>query len=250
MVCRIVIFGDSHVDAIKQALRKRPKTDELEISALRVARMKAGTMIGDLSVDDAVTLAGSLGEHDLLALAVGGNQHQIFGLVRHPEAFDFFEPGGGDVRPDHAVIPYRALRDIFEGGLRGRDYATWKRVVDGATRCRVLHLTPVPPKADEAHIRRRLETAFVEQGLAEKGITPAEIRLKIWRLQVSLFRAICDEEALPLLPPPPDTQTDEGFLRPEYYADDATHANASYGELLLRRLETIASSRPEAGDLS
>jgi hypothetical protein len=29
-------------------------------------------------------------------------------------------------------------------------------------------------------------------------------------------------------------------LKPEYYKNDATHANAAYGELALRQLEAVA----------
>jgi hypothetical protein len=36
--------------------------------------------------------------------------------------------------------------------------------------------------------------------------------------------------------PPPST-TEGGFLRPEYFAPDTTHANQLYGEVILRLVE-------------
>ena len=44
-----------------------------------------------------------------------------------------------------------------------------------------------------------------------------------------------------LLYPPKITLTSKGYLKPEYYANDATHANADYGELVLQQIENIVN---------
>jgi hypothetical protein len=237
---KIVIIGDSHVDALKGARLERPATDQDRVSAVRIERAKGEGTIGDISFETARKMIAALDENDLLALAVGGNQHQLVALIQNPEPFDFFEPGAtSGVRPDHTVLPYRVVWDVFDTELRSRDSRDWSELYDAVAGCRVYHLTPPPPKADEQHILRRFESAFVKRGLADKGVTPADIRLKVWRLQVRVFQAICDEKNIPLLPPPPATQTEEGFLKPEFYARDATHANPRYGALVLQELERV-----------
>ena len=56
--------------------------------------------------------------------------------------------------------------------------------------------------------------------------------------------AILAEDEVPVLPPPPGTQTADGFLAPECYAEDATHANAEYGRAVLQQVLEIAADRP------
>ena len=65
----------------------------------------------------------------------------------------------------------------------------------------------------------------------------------IWAFQApmgagktTLIAAICKEMGVELIKPPTDTVKKSGFLKEEYYANDATHANAKYGLLVLNQL--------------
>lgn len=246
MTRKILIVGDSHTDAIKRALKLRKANIPHYISAYRFSKLKDGQPFGDMSLEDVAAQAQQMEADDVLVSTIGGNQHQVFGLIQHPRPFDFHLPGSDlPMQPESEVIPYRMMWDVFAGGLRGRD-GTQMRHLREAASCRMIHLTPPPPKEDEAHILRRFEAHFAKAGLAEHGVTAAPVRLKLWMVQVAALEDLCAELGVTLLPPPPGTQTEAGFLRPEFYADDATHANVDYGLLVIRQVEALVEQVPEA----
>jgi len=240
---RILAFGDSHADALQRALKHRAASSVTDhVRVLRFSRVKNGKEIGDVSLDAAAAMVAEASTDDLIASTIGGNQHQVFGLVEHSVAFDFIDlEGATNDSPPCVLIPYRTIWAVFEGGLRGRDGQRLTTLREAAGRP-IYHLTPPPPKESAEHILKRHETSFREAGLAAKGVTPAPIRLKLWRLQCAVLQSLCTEWDIHLLPPPEGTQTPEGFLKPEYYANDATHANAAYGELVLRQLDAVAEA--------
>lgn len=240
---RILVFGDSHTDALEQARKQRAGSGDDPIRVLRFLKIKNGKEFGNVTLDAATAMVAESPAGELVASTIGGNQHQIFGLVQHPVAFDFIEPGSPkppDSEP-YELIPYRTMWAVFEKGLRGKDGQRLTALREAIGRP-IYHVKPPPPKESTAHILKRHETTFREAGLAERGVTPAPIRLKLWRLQCAVLESLCTEWGIRILPPPEGTQTPEGYLKPEYYGNDATHANAAYGELVLRQLEAIAEA--------
>jgi hypothetical protein len=167
---------------------------------------------------------------------IGGNQHAVYSTIQHPQPFDFFTPESGGVAESTAeLIPYRALEDIFARGLRTGDGRSLEALRSG-TVARVVHVLPPPPKRDNAHITNHHESSFAED-LPQHGVSPPELRLKFWNLQTRVLKQICGEFGIEIMLPPPATVDEDGFLRPEYYARDATHGNWLYGERVIRELE-------------
>jgi hypothetical protein len=113
--------------------------------------------------------------------------------------------------------------------------------IRGAARCAVFHLAPPPPKQDVDHILSNPDSDFTKAGILENGVSPAPLRLKLWELQMRVLRKLCEEWDVGLVPPPGEAVDSSGFLKRDYYAKDATHANAAYGELVLRQLERLAA---------
>lgn len=246
MLSRVVFFGDSHTHAVARALRDAVG-DRVLFEVHQMKRLKNGREIGDVTVEEAHSLARELEPSDVLISLMGGNQHQILGLVQHQVPFDLFIDAA-DARPPAGIecIPLQAFRDIFRTALRGKDWTRLSRIREGV-RCPVFHMAPPPPKEDAAHIGRRHETAFVG-GILDRGISPAPLRLKLWVLQVDVLRELGAEMGIGVLPPPEGSQTAEGFLKPEYYANDATHGNTAYGALVLEAAERLALGQPRLSE--
>jgi hypothetical protein len=235
---RIVLFGDSHSHAIKRAIQKRiGKGQASPLSAYRLRKQKNGSHIGDTSFEDFLEMIAGLTEDDVVLSMIGGNQHAVFSTIQHPRPFDFFtpeNPASADV--DVEIVPYRALADLFTRGIQKGDGGSLD-AIRKATVARVVHIIPPPPKADNAFIEKYHETLFANEGIASRGVSPAALRLKFWQLQTRVLKRLCKRLQIEVLMPP-GRVLEKGFLRPEFYAQDATHANWRYGERLLRIIET------------
>ena len=238
---QICIIGDSHVDAIKRAVSAASPDDAVTFTAQRIRRIKEAVPIGDVELPDFLVHIAQLGLGDMVVSAVGGNHYNAFGLVQHPEPFDFHLPSRPDLAPleGREIVPFQTLRDEFASSVHGKD-GDRIRQLRQHTPARMVHLCPPPPKEDAQLIMQRHETLFLKQGLLEHGVTPASIRLKLWWLQTQVLETLCKECDVELLTVPDAACTPEGYLKPMYYANDATHANPAYAALALARLKALA----------
>lgn len=247
MTQQCFIIGDSHVDAIKDALAHGHQ-GPIRFQAYRLAKLKNGRPAGDIAPDEAKRRIHMLEGNSLVVCAMGGNQHSALSLVQHPRPFDFAFPGEPfQARADVEIIPFQAVRMQLHEGIKP-DFLHVRTLLD-ATKGRLIHLAPPPPKADEAHILRSIETYFMERGLTRYGVTDAHLRLKVWRVQIMILRQLCAEAGVVFLPNPPETLTNDGFLAKEFYADDATHANGRYGERVLRQIEALCAENAAGRDV-
>ncbi len=249
---KIVVVGDSHTYAIQVALQAgwTPPAGT-EITARWFARPKNGKIIGDVAFDDVLAECAALGPDDLVVSSAGGNKHAMIGLVQHPVPFDLMDADGASAALAQGVtlIPRAVFRSYFDYEMHCND-CDRVAALDRAGPQRTLHLAPPPPKDDIAHILNRPEAHFAASGILERGVTPSALRLRIWELQVAVTRDILAADGIGLVPPPPGTRTDAGFLHPDFYAADATHANAAYGVRVLDQIAALAdpgAAAPDAG---
>ena len=245
----ILLFGDSHSHAIQSAIGKRMrKGRNVPVIVHRLKKEKNGREIGDTSLEEFLRIIRDLDADDVILSMIGGNQHAVFSLVQHSQPFDFFEPGQTDpIASGCEIIPYRILEDLFAYGLQKGDGKSIE-ALRKATNAKVVHILPPPPKADNAFIEAHHESLFAKQGIAARGVSRASLRLKFWSLQANILRNLCTQLGVEVMTPPPGTTDEAGFLLPDYYARDATHANHTYGELLLREVERAYSPKQVAGN--
>lgn len=240
MTTRMLIVGDSHIYAVKDALDLKPSTmKDRGIEALRVFAEKNGKTIGDISLDEAVNRVSQLAARDLAVTMLRGNQFNTMGLIQHPRAFDIMMPeiDGGAVLPGAELIPLAIMRKVFADTLAGGYGKNLLRFNTGICPC--VCLAPPAPKEDADHIMKGAETYFRDHGIAEVGVSPAPLRLKLWTLQQEALANFCKDHGLVFMTNPPGTRDEAGFLKRQYYAPDATHANADYAVLLLEQLALL-----------
>lgn len=235
---RILVFGDSHVQAVQQALTDGAASGRygVEVYFRKIVRQN-GETIGSTSQEEIVERISGLGPRDLAVSMLMGNFHHVAGLVQHPVPFDFLLPGE-DRKPESGCrpVPFRVMEAFFENNLRPNNRILRQLVPLSAAPIR--HLMAPPPKADEALIMKRPEI-FKDLGIFERGISPAPLRLRLWHLQARVMARLCAEFGAPLVGVPEGAQCPDGFLKPEYCAEDATHANAGYGALVIKQIEAI-----------
>lgn len=239
---RVQLFGDSHAHAVLRAIAKREgKGQPVTVSAHRLLKEKNGLRIGTTSFEDFLKLIGNLRRDDLVVSMIGGNQHAVYSTIQHPQRFDFFTPDADDAIEEGAeIVPYRAIHEVFWRGLKNGDGRSLE-AIRAATVARVVHFLPPPPKEDNEHIAKNHETLFAKD-LPQRGVSSPALRLKFWKLQSRVLMRICKELDIEVMMPPARAVDEAGFLRPEFYANDATHGNWLYGERILREIERLLRS--------
>ena len=200
--------------------------------------MKNGKKQGDTSLEEFLEIVRPLGPQDVVLSMIGGNQHAVFSTIQHADPFDFMDPDGRDATdPKASLIPYRVLADSFEKGIRNGDGRSIE-ALRKATSARVVHVIPPPPKEDNEFIAQFHETFFASEGISSRGVSSPALRLKFWKLQTRVLEQLCRDIGVEVAMPPSKALDRQGFLARDFYANDATHANHHYGELLLRDVES------------
>lgn len=241
---KVFILGDSHTTAIAQAVGLRQETGKdinspLDFYASRFSKQKAnGAVVPGLSLQDAEALLSKARKTDVLVCVLGGNQYNTLGLLEHAEPFDLIEPETkADPQPTAArIIPLvqmNAAFSAFVGSVR-RAVAHHMTGFKGET----LYLNPPPPKSDNAYIKKNAEGYFRSDGKVRLNVSPPDMRRRLWSVQSQALSRMCEDLGVRFVDSPAAAK-DEGFLKPDCYGADATHANPHYGELVLQQLEKL-----------
>lgn len=230
---KILVMGSSHTVAIAKAAEG---IENLETLWVKNPRSNSGP--GDVTVDESLAVAGALEPTDILAITWFGTYHNIFGLLQHEQPFDFFEPGGDEnISPDIDIIPYAVLHDQFASMLK-KDKSLGRMVK--SSKAKTILLATPPVKGDNDFIKGRTKK-YRGSLIAEVGITPAPVRAKLWRLEMRCIEAHCTAVGISFLRAPADSFDPDGFLRPDLYGSDATHANEKYGAMVIDQLRTTVN---------
>jgi len=223
---KTLIIGNSHTHAL-----------ELAASGIKDARFKVFRLGNKAAVDVASAAIAMLGEDDTLVMSFGGVMHNHVSLLRHREPFDVL--AGDEEANDLPIVTQSMLRHAFA-------HPTWcqRGKIEGfkaKTGARVVHLATPPPMADHEFIMQQ-RIYYRGVSFAEHGLNPASFRLKIWEIEMQTLAKVCEECGVGFLYPPEQARTAEGYLARDCYADDAAHANARYGRLVLEQLDADVRS--------
>ena len=235
---RALVIGQSHCNSIAQALADHRG----RFRSISVRRFKDKRPTEDaISIDDAIELVGSLPEDSGVFLAVLGGYHNLLGLVRSGETFDFFVDQSDT--PDlqaNVRVPHRAIVSAFEEQF---DQAEKIRRLIAAANCPLFLLSSPPPKRDNEFIFERFKRpknrVYRGKLVEEFGVERPESRLKLWRLEERLMSEWAESQGMQFVPAPRGAFDASGFLKEAYYEDDVTHANSGYGVLVLEQIAAI-----------
>jgi hypothetical protein len=242
MGVRVAVFGDSHTAALLRAQQLPAVADNYaHVRIFRLQKEKNGKSVGDADLASFCRHIRTFSERDFVFSAVGGNQYAVVSTVQGDVEYDFLtSPTDEDFASDRAALmPLRALSGYLEQGVRGTVGPVLTQIRK-ATRAKVYHLAPPPPKEDNAFIAANFESRFAQEGIGEYGPTRPSLRLKCWKIQLDCLERLCSELGIGLIPPPGKSVTAEGYLHPRSYAKDVTHANRRYGAQVLDQILKIS----------
>jgi hypothetical protein len=229
--------------------------DDYEMGPIDEARGLMRIGIGSDSVkpgywDAAVDLAKTY----RVAVCWQGNQHAgSFMFLEKPFDFALASHPGLVVDKGVDLVPELQVREMFQPSMAPLEMVLRRMLDTGGPRPIVLG-TP-PPKADNAAIRRGMQVhadfftklaSDLSLDYEKAQLAPACLRLKAWFLLQQMMRETAERLAVEFWPVSASAMTEEGYLRPEYWAEDATHANAAYGALMLDEYEKRLFAPPVA----
>ncbi|MFS2065984.1 hypothetical protein ACEN8M_26245 [Duganella sp. CT11-72] len=241
-VSQVQIVGLSHVNAVRGALARDPAALPCPVQVLHMlsavpSRRFVVDEDGAPQLDPGLraTVRAVADSGKLVFSQVGGNTHHFFGLMRHPQPFDFMLPE----RPALALDDGARLLTCgyVRAALRHMMQAEFDMLaaLANATRAPLCHLESPPPISDNGYCERLLPASFQPWIAQGRRVAAPALRYKLWRLHSGLVAAECHRLGIGFLPCPPDAMDEDGFLLPPYWFDPL-HGNADYGALLLRQL--------------
>jgi hypothetical protein len=239
-VTKAVVIGQSHVAAIEQTL---PAHGAANVGIV-IHRIRTSAQSDENTITDAqaIPLAAQVPPDVPIFLSLLGTYHNYLGLLRSGVEFDFFTEPSDTPDPDAIErIPHRAIATIFEQHLNS--YALVDKLV-AIARAPLFLLSPPPPKQRSDFMLDRLlqRNKKIKYGKSvdELGIERSQSRLKLWKLETALTARWGEGKGVGFVPAPSECFNADGFLARKYYFDDATHANAGYGALVLGQMLSIS----------
>lgn len=238
---RAVVIGQSHSVAIQLALAG----ECANVDGIVVHRIGSRTRPDESdTVDDdrAMKIAAQVAPDVAVFLSLLGTHHNLLGLLRSGPDFDFL--ASLDDVPDPSAIvriPHRAIATVFKEYLE--DYPVLDELVE-TVKAPLFLLSPPPPKQSNdfmlSHFMRRDKRMKYGKSVQAVGIERPESRLKLWRLETALMATWAQARGVGFVPAPAECFNEEGYLARKFYFDDATHANAEYGGLVLQQIMSIS----------
>lgn len=234
---RLLVVGDSHIVSIQRAdvIRQCAPASAVPIlTFLQLGDPDLRFPIRSEAWQRAIRRKVESAVADEIVSLIGGNAHNIFGLVNHPVKFDFILPSQPDldVQPDAQLIPLELVRKTLTKRLQPT-IDVLDRLIELGFRPR-WHLESPPPVPSGDHIRNH-PGVFAEQ-IAKLGIAPAALRYKLWRLHSSIFSEECAARQIEFVGAPATMQDKNGMLVESAWNPDPTHGNGLYGEQLIQQL--------------
>ena len=243
---RAFVIGQSHTSCITQAQKDDPALMP-DIVVLRLRGSK-GSPADGVTIEQAFEEVACCQADPPVFLSILGTFHNIYGLLKHDIPFDFLWDKGDALNQLEAqLVPTRAMKQLFESKLENAFGLTR---LQESTKGKVYLLSSPPPKQSTEFMMRfvekRPEKIYHGRRMLDCGFNPPELRQKLWRLECSINQEWAEKRGMTFVPPPPAAFDEDGFLAIELYASDVTHANASFGKLVLNQIQHILETTDEA----
>jgi len=235
---KIIFIGHSHIRAIEAAaLRLEPKIAAHFIDLNAEAFRPAARLVADkIVVNEALvtSLAEIRAEGDChVALSVGGAMHNVLGLAKHPDPFQFLNPWKESrIIDGMRVLPFELVRRVLEDSLVYQ-LMVFRGLARNLGHPLVQLQSPPPVPSEEA---LQATPGVYGEAIRQFGIVDANSRYAWWRIQSDAFERTAKEEGVEFLHAPAHCVAEDGFLKKEAWRDP-THGNVWYGEQVLHQVQ-------------
>lgn len=243
MTCRQYIFaGHSHVRAFRMPVWSGGEPQLLPLYGRRDDKILGllGASPRDAAYWDALVQNS---EHKTVFLFWCGNQHLSRFLFATKPVFDFYLASDPLVPmlPNTMLVPETMVRAVLNE-INKELVELLSRLISVPGCEPVLCGTP-PPKGNDERLRTYIKEPNFHSlaqrlgfSVSDVPFTPLSVRRKLWVVVQELLHEIAESMGCKFQAVPKQALDSNGFLREEYWGQDASHANHDYGRLFLRQL--------------
>jgi hypothetical protein len=230
-----LILGMSHTACIRRAV-----ADDM------AGRVEVINLFGDQEKMHQGTLLPrkdrlSVRKPEIIAFLLGGNGHNILGLIEHPTAFAVIGANGQDAEFDgRQIVPATTLRAVLAERLARFAHipASLHEMFPDA---RLVIVNPPPPLGDHAAI---LANPRIFADDIHRGLAPDALRIAVHQVQTGIYRDLARRLGADFLTTPDRALTPEGLLAPKFCGNDPTHGNTAFGRLMLNLILDVRNRPP------
>ena len=232
----VSVFGNSHMATVRRAAMEAA---EKQVKFFPI-KNEPGFTVKDHILSSEFTGA------DACFFAFAGNMHNVLGVVNHPVPFDFdldaecsagYEARIGTLAKDREIIPFQQMKQAMQARI-AQNLTSRLKAMAAAAKVPCFVLQAPPPLGSEDHMRAH--PSKFKQEMDARGISPPNIRLKLWLLQSRCIQETASECGATVVPVPPDSVREDGLLREDYSSEkDPTHGNTRYGAAVLAQIMAL-----------
>lgn len=227
-----LILGHSHINCLNPGSKQEARSYKANYEFVHMRfnlhygngnRRKGGDSVSELAE---VYRTAAVGKRAVI-LCPGGNQHNVFSLVK-------CDP----------PVSTEELKALMERGTN-RHLANAMQLIQQGPAI-ALFILPVPPPVEDADWIRQHPSVFVEK-LAHADINDSDIRLAAYHFQIEATRQFAAGNDIDCFTLPDSVFSASGFLAEDCRNEaDPTHGNQLYGQRVLAHIDKYLSSRPES----
>jgi len=226
----ILFIGMSHLEALKAAYEKFG----FESHTIEMLQLNRRTDIYNRETNELNIKKISGYNPRAVFISIGGNFHNVFGLIENPVPFRI----GGRVGSYPAdkkrfFIPRSMMRAHFEARLSQRFFPHIQAIKNLYSDAPCAHISSPPPIADPDYL---VQHPGVFRPKIDMGITPKELRIELYRLHTECYQRYCNSIGVDFIYPPAIAVDRDGAMKKEYFNNDPTHGNINYGRLCLNQI--------------
>lgn len=228
-----LFFGESHTGSVRRALKLKTEAPHRVLNVCHIEYPLTDQVFSHPLFNE--TLKVPSGSRPLYVSMLGGNSHNIMGLVVRDKPFDFVLPEEPDLEspPGYEPQTFGFVESVLRSLMTTEQHMI--KAARNALSGPIIQLESPPPVANNDYIRKNIDPHLTSRD-GNAVIASAVLRYKLWRLQSRIISETCADLDIEYLPAPSAALVDDRYLRSDL-RQDATHTNEIYGDMVLNEIE-------------
>jgi hypothetical protein len=239
-VPRILVFGHSHIAALVAAYNQSEVgKDTLELvfyhcqqpGRENIVNINNTWQYNPECICELATMIKDVRPQGMISM-LQGEQAILCGLMHPPERFEFYFPWETEEYDDSVeILPLDMVLEVCR-----QHHSLLPPFLDyliALVEVPIFALSFPPPIYDAEFIM-----AHGREFLKDGQLATPRWRFRIWKAHAMALEVIYRERGIPFISAPPEVCEDNGYLLQPFW-QDAIHANARYGQLLLAQLKAL-----------